>query len=80
MEHVSIRQARERFRELIDGAEHGESIAITRRGKKVAVLTPSQPEGYRLPDLGEFRASMISATEGLSLSRAVLELRESERY
>lgn len=80
MESINIRQARERFRELIDGAEQGESIAITRHGKRVAMITPSQPIGYRLPDLGEFRASIASATVGLSLSNAVLELRESERY
>ncbi len=81
MESVNIRQAREKFRELIDSAERGESIAITRRGKRVAILSPSPSvEETGLPDLSEFRASLSASMAALSLSNAVLELRETERY
>ncbi|MFA5504703.1 MAG: type II toxin-antitoxin system prevent-host-death family antitoxin [Vulcanimicrobiota bacterium] len=78
MESINIRQAREKLSELISSAEQGESIAITRYGKKVALLGPIQPEGYRLPDLREFRTS-IRPAEQVPTS-AVLELRETERY
>lgn len=78
MESINIRQAREKLSELISSAEQGESIAITRYGKKVALLGPIQPEGYRLPDLCKFRAS-ICPTKQIPTS-AVLELRENERY
>ncbi|MBX3169979.1 MAG: type II toxin-antitoxin system prevent-host-death family antitoxin [Candidatus Eremiobacteraeota bacterium] len=79
MESVNLRQARERLSELIHGAELGESITITRRGKKVAMLGPVAPEGYPLPDLQEFRDSLI-LPEGAGLSATVIENREQERF
>lgn len=78
MESINIRQAREKLSELISSAEQGESIAITRYGKKVAMLGPFQADGYQLPDLREFRASIRPSQE--VPGSAVTELRENERY
>lgn len=78
MESINIRQAREKLSELINSAEHGESIAITRYGKKVALLGPFQAEVFRLPDLQEFRASIRRVQE--VPTSAVVELRDTERY
>jgi prevent-host-death family protein len=80
VESINIRQAREKLSELVDSAEQGESIAITRHGKKVAVLGPVRQEGFHLPDLTEFRASMVGQHHGQALSNTIIELRENERY
>lgn len=37
---VSVAEARSRFSELLDAAEAGETVVITRRGQPVAELTP----------------------------------------
>ena len=41
MHEVSATEAEARFEELLRVVEHGESIAITRRGKTVARLVPA---------------------------------------
>jgi prevent-host-death family protein len=78
VESVSIKDLRQRIGELVDAAIAGETVAITRRGRKVACISPvlrSEPE---LPDLTEFRASLLNA--GQPLSEIVIEQREAERY
>lgn len=75
---VSIRQAREQFSELVGAVERGESIIITRRGRRVARLTPVPPERRKgLPDLTDFRASL--KVKGSSLTRVLLAQRRQER-
>lgn len=72
-------EARKRLSALVDAAERGESVTITRRGKKVARLVPVEPEGGRgLPDLSEFRASI--QVKGKPLSEMVRALRDEERF
>ncbi len=39
---VSVREARERLSQLLSAVEHGEKVEITRRGKVVAQLAPSE--------------------------------------
>ncbi len=76
---VSIREARKHLSELVDAALRGESVTITRRGKKVARLGPVGPKGgRRLPDLTEFRASI--QVKGKPLSETVVALRDEERF
>ncbi len=41
---VTITELRRRFSELVNGANGGERIGITRRGRLVAILAPPQPE------------------------------------
>jgi prevent-host-death family protein len=55
MKHVGIRQARQEFPDLIDRAEAGEEIVITRQGKPVAKLVPAPKPLRSLPSLAEFR-------------------------
>ena len=79
MATVGIREARKRLSELVAAAERGESVTITRRGRKVARLGPVAPEGgRRLPDLSEFRASI--RVRGKPLSETVIALRDEERF
>ena len=77
MKTVGVREARRRLGELVDAAERGESVIITRRGRQVARLGPVAPEGgRRLPDLSEFRARI--RVQGKPLSETVAELRREE--
>lgn len=47
MAEVGSFEAKNKLSELLDRAEHGEEIVITRRGKPVAKLGPFQSEGDR---------------------------------
>jgi prevent-host-death family protein len=76
---VSIREARRRLSELVDAAQRGEAVVITRRGKQVARLSAVREEPrQRLPDLTAFRASVKS--KGKPLSQLVSESRRGARY
>lgn len=77
METVSVREARRRLPELVEAAERGETVVVTRRGKRVARIVPLR-ETLGLPDLTEFRASI--AVRGEPLSKAVMEERQTSRF
>ena len=79
MNAVNIKEARRRLSELVGRAAHGESVWITRRGRKVARLDPADSDrAGGLPDLTEFRKSI--AVRGKALSRTVADLRRDARY
>ena len=77
---VNLREARKRLSDLVRAAEHGESVAISRRGKTVARLVPpeSKPSGRKAPDLTAFRASLKA--KGKPLSQIVIDSRREARY
>lgn len=56
MKHVGIRQARQDLPDLIDRAEAGEEVIITRQGRPVAKLVAAPRDPIPLPSLVEFRA------------------------
>ena len=58
MKTVNVRQARQRFSELMDRVEHGEEVVLTRRGQAVARLAPAERTTKRLPPLKDFRAGI----------------------
>lgn len=75
---VSAKEARRRFADLIRAAEHGESTAITRRGKTVARIVPEEKRRRGVfPDLTEFRNSI--RLKGKPMSRTVIAMRCEER-
>jgi prevent-host-death family protein len=79
MNSVNIRQARRRLSEIVDAAERGESVVITRRGKQVARIAPIARRATKgLPDLSEFRASV--KVKGKPLSQVVADARKAARY
>ena len=83
MRSVNIREARQKLSDLVDAAEHGQSVLITRHGKQVARLEPAgQAEGAPLPDLSAFRESIRQAAggKGAPLSKEVSEARKQARY
>ena len=76
---ITAKEARKQFKQLVDAAERGETVTITRRGKKVARLVPAEEKGRkRLPDLSAFRASF--EVKGKPLSETVIEMRREARY
>jgi prevent-host-death family protein len=79
MNQVNFRDARRRLTQLLDEAEHGKSVMITRHGRQVARLSPVEPaQSKRLPDLSEFRQSVRA--KGPALSKTVIQSRRLERY
>jgi prevent-host-death family protein len=75
---VSVKEARENLKALIDQAAAGEEIILLRRGKEVARLVPPGGNRRKLPSLEDFRASLDA--KGKPLSADVVEGRERERY
>ena len=45
---VSLSEAQERLPELLREIERGDTLAITKNGKQVALLTPPEPNGAKL--------------------------------
>ncbi len=63
-------EAKNRLSELLDSVEKGQRIYITRRGKRVALLTNATDEERRstadlLTEMREFRASAKAGPESL---------------
>ena len=70
MKHVGIKQARQELPDLIDRAEAGEEIVITRQGKAVAKLVAAPKAVKSLPSLTEFRQGIGRAgTSAVELLR-----------
>ena len=77
MQTVNIKEARKNLSSLLNRVESGEEIIITRRGNVIAKLVPTK-QGGDLPSMKKFRSSIRSSEA--SLSRAVVDSREKERY
>jgi prevent-host-death family protein len=75
---ISVKEARSKFRSLLDQVEEGNEVVIRRRGKEVARLVPPKGEGKRLPILKKFRSSI--KIKGEPLSEVVKKEREEARY
>jgi prevent-host-death family protein len=69
MKHVGIKQARQELPGLIDRAEAGEEVIITRQGKPVAKLVAAPKTLKPLPSLNEFRSTFKIGTPATRLLR-----------
>jgi len=79
MTSVNLKEARKHLSDLVRAAEHGQTVILTRRGRKVARIEPLEGQAAaRLPDLSEFRASV--AIRGKPLSETVVAARRAGRY
>ncbi len=78
MSTVSVKEARENLRSLLDRVASGEEITLLRRGKEVARLIPPRSTGRRLPSLEAFRKAV--GVKGRPLSDEVARGRREERY
>ncbi|MEQ1498218.1 MAG: type II toxin-antitoxin system prevent-host-death family antitoxin [Novosphingobium sp.] len=82
MSSVKLADAKAHLSELVDRAEAGESVEITRHGKPAARLVP--PETNK-PKRRFDRAALAKMTEGLpmqvqSAGEFVRAMRDSDRY
>ncbi len=75
---VSVREAREDFRRLLDEVEAGSEVVVLRRGVEVARFIRPERKVPPLPDLSDFRASI--KLRGKPLSQCIQEARRSSRY
>ena len=75
MTHVGIKQARQELPDLIDRAEAGEEIIITRQGRPVAMLVAAPREIKPLPSLKDFRAML--GGPGTAAAQLVREERDA---
>lgn len=80
MERVGIYEAKSRLSELIEQAESGKEVTITRHGKPVAKLVPAQAgqEADRKKIMEELRA--FSKTIKLKRRLTQRELREMREW
>ncbi len=78
MKQLSVREARAQFCTLIDAISHGETVVITRHGRKIAGLFPLHDAKKKLPSMKKFRESI--KISGDSLSKTVINQRNEERY
>jgi len=76
MIEVNVKEARERLKELLDRAEQGEKIFVSRHGRRVACLVPPETKAH-LPSLKKFRDSLVVGGE--AMSDVLLRLRTEER-
>jgi antitoxin (DNA-binding transcriptional repressor) of toxin-antitoxin stability system len=75
---VSVREARQNFRRLLDQVQAGDEVVVLRRGVEVGRLVRPNRTSARLPDLDSFRASV--KVEGRPLSQDVARNRRSCRF
>jgi prevent-host-death family protein len=75
---MNIKEARACLGGLVDRAEKGETVVITRHGKQSARLCPVPPRGKGLPNLKEFRSGI--AVPAIGLAASVIASRRKERF
>ena len=78
MRTMSIREARQKLKILLDDVAAGEEIVLVRRGKPVARLVPAGDAIQRLPSLADFRHAI--ELRGTTLGEELAAAREEERY
>jgi antitoxin (DNA-binding transcriptional repressor) of toxin-antitoxin stability system len=78
MRDVSIKEARENFKAIIDRVMAGERVNILRRSKVVAQLIPPEPDPIQqAPSMEAFRKTI--KIKGKSMSQEVIKARREER-
>ena len=75
---VSVAEAKAKLSELLKRVEAGEKVTITRRGKSVAVLSPTEKAYKPLPSRAEFRESI--GRTGKSALEELRNMRDEARY
>ncbi len=75
---VSVAEAKAKLSEILKQVEAGENVTITRRGKPVAVLSPSAKVYEPFPSRAAFREK-FGKVEGGGL-KSLLAMRDEVRY
>ena len=77
-QRVSIREARQRLRHLLEQVQAGDEVIVLRRGVEVGRLVRPERSKVPLPDLSGLRASV--KLRGRPLREDLTEGRRSRRY
>jgi prevent-host-death family protein len=77
-QRVSVREARQGLRRLLDQVQAGDEVVVLRRGVEVARIVRPERKGAQLPNLRALRASI--KLQGATLSQEVQEGRRNGRY
>jgi len=80
MDTFNLSDAKARLSELVDRAEAGESIDITRRGKPVARLVPAQKPRVPIDVEALLAAAKEMPFQTQSAGDFVREMRDTDRY
>ncbi len=75
---ISVKEARDNLREIIDRVLAGEEVILLRRGREVARILPPKRRRKKLPSLKRFRSSI--RVRGKSVSASVIKQRREQRY
>jgi antitoxin (DNA-binding transcriptional repressor) of toxin-antitoxin stability system len=75
---VSVREAREGLRRMLDQVQAGDEVVVLRRGVEVARLVRPQRKPSPIPDLTGFRATI--KIRGQALSESIREARRRSRF
>ncbi len=75
---INVKEARSKFRSILDQVQEGDEVIIRRRGKEIARLVPPIGKGKRFPALKKFRGAIRA--KGKPLSTVVKRGRAEERY
>lgn len=78
MSTYTLAEAKAQLSRLISLVEAGEEVTITKRGRAVVKIVPSEPAREPMPSLAEHRAQITLQTE--SAGEFMRQLRESDRY
>jgi prevent-host-death family protein len=77
---ISIAEAKAHFSELVDRAEAGEIVRITRRGKPVARLVAEAKKKKRIDVEALRRLTKSSPWQPVSAGEFVRKMRDEDRY
>ena len=78
IQRVSVREARQRLRHLLEQVQAGDEVIVLRRGVEVGRLVRPQQPQPPLPDLSGLRSSV--KLRGRALREDLTEIRRSSRY
>lgn len=78
MAQISVEEASQNLLSLLERVSAGEEILLQQQGRVVARLMPPESKHDWLADLKAFRMSL--QPNAYSLSTAVIEARQEERY
>lgn len=80
MKNVNIAEAKARLSELVESAEAGDSVCITRRGKPVAKLVPATTAAKRIDPAALKNVTRSMPRQKQTAGAFVRAMRDEDRY
>jgi prevent-host-death family protein len=80
MSSINLAEAKARLSEMIDRAEAGDTVSITRRGKEVARLTSADRPRRRVDPAALATITNAMPMQGEGAAAFVRRMRDEDRY